>query len=1658
MKKLLRDILVVVILLAGSGMGHCQTHVVMQDGYTLTVDGTLDPTGTIADDGDTTGQYSNGFYGNVLITATPGDTIVVYGSYVTESGYDHLYLYDGSPLHDMGVQLGSWDGTGTLTAMSMTGSMTLVFSSDGSVTYDGFLLHYEVRQNHCASNIFSFSASHVGATSVWLSWQASDTTVAYRIHYGSTDTVVTGLLYAAEGLEPMTSYTFAITPVADLGSSDCGRELTLVTTPFWAQVSGLRPLCGMDTLTLVADSADGYLWSTEATTRSIEVTDTGWYWLVAYTQGGATDTVRFRVSDLELDIETHLPTALCPGDAALVTVGIAGGSSIQVLRGESTLSESARIFLPDGQYCAPNGCSYRSELVFSGFESNAHIGDVNDIRYVMLNIEHSWVGDIYINITCPNNQSADILRYGGSGSSDCNSSIAASSRGWQSGSNVGVSSYLGQAYDTEGWPTCDSTAQNNEPGVGWRYCWSNCTDAGFSYASGDGLIYRYTNLVGNSLDSSNVAAGTQFYHPDDSFANLVGCPMNGTWYIEVIDGWSGDNGYIFGWELALNPDRLSRNEYVPTVAYADLLGPYVTRSGDTSFVVTAPLNLTADTTVTYTVLITDSIGCVFDTTFTILFHSTTSSVVYDTVYENDLPHRYGGRLFNDDASDVVFHYPGSSGCDSLVVYNLYVRRNSSAVFDTTVCSTSLPLQWYHRTFTAAGTQRDTLANHLGADSLLTLTLHVIPTATVHVYDTICSNRSRTFEGTTYSTSGSYPHSFLSSLGCDSVRTLHLTVKDVSYSDTSATACDQFAWHDSLYTASTSNAQFVALNSVGCDSVVTLHLTIWQSYATHRYDTVCEGGSLSFAGQECSVQGDYMHTFVSQQGCDSVVTMSLYVKPTTYGDYYDTCIENLLPRTFMGITAWDDTVATVALTNGQGCDSLLTYHLCVLHNTSASFDTTFCADRLPLQWYHRIFYTAGTQHDTLVNHLGADSLLTLTMHVLPISRDTLVVTACDSYLWHDTTFTESNFNFQFSTFNSVGCDSTVTLHLTVNYSTDSNITAEACDSYDWFGTHYLVPPASSPVHVLTNSVGCDSVLRLVSLTLHYSQQIDDYDTVCLSDVANGYAWRDTVMYGIAASGSYAIGRIDQYGCDSLLTLDLTVYNSSSSQIYDTIVQNQASAWQYNGISLSTDTTISLTLANHWGCDSLVTYHLHVWPNVSNTIDTTVCANQVPSFTWNGLAAADTLVAILVGNHGVDSVVTLYMHVNPTYQIELYDTICDNSSITFAGQTLTTTGDYSDTFQSLQGCDSTVTIHLTVHPTYSSHFYDTIYVGDTIFFEGHNYIQPGNYPTLYQTVDGCDSLITLHLEGRNLVTDYRIDSLCEGDTFYFYGHPLTEAGVYVDTAYSGDFFAGDTVVQLTLYVVQRPEAGIVATPFCDAPAHYALSAVTDMPYLQWVGPGVIEGHEHDSVIAVLSPADTTLYTLYADYRTDQFCPAKVDTLLAPIPVLRALIDVRPTALTLEERHLTANNVSTGIHSSRLWYVFYNEEAPFTDTSRRLQLDVPMYVDSLVVVLNIGNDICTASDTVTVSVLRADILFPNVFTPSLSTNNLFHAYTTAVSEFELWIFDRRGALVFHTTDIEEGWDGTHNGTPLPQAAYVYKCRYRDQLTPTGYQNVTGTVTLLR
>jgi gliding motility-associated-like protein len=98
------------------------------------------------------------------------------------------------------------------------------------------------------------------------------------------------------------------------------------------------------------------------------------------------------------------------------------------------------------------------------------------------------------------------------------------------------------------------------------------------------------------------------------------------------------------------------------------------------------------------------------------------------------------------------------------------------------------------------------------------------------------------------------------------------------------------------------------------------------------------------------------------------------------------------------------------------------------------------------------------------------------------------------------------------------------------------------------------------------------------------------------------------------------------------------------------------------------------------------------------------------------------------------------------------------------------------------------------------------------------------------------------------------------------------------------------------------------------------------------------------------------------------------------------------------------------------------------------------------------------VTIPITKSEIFFPNIFTPNRQENNRFRAYYTNITDFEIWIYDRRGDLVYHSTDINEGWDGTHEDRPCVQAAYVYTCTYKDTITPGGVMKKTGTVVLVR
>jgi gliding motility-associated-like protein len=67
---------------------------------------------------------------------------------------------------------------------------------------------------------------------------------------------------------------------------------------------------------------------------------------------------------------------------------------------------------------------------------------------------------------------------------------------------------------------------------------------------------------------------------------------------------------------------------------------------------------------------------------------------------------------------------------------------------------------------------------------------------------------------------------------------------------------------------------------------------------------------------------------------------------------------------------------------------------------------------------------------------------------------------------------------------------------------------------------------------------------------------------------------------------------------------------------------------------------------------------------------------------------------------------------------------------------------------------------------------------------------------------------------------------------------------------------------------------------------------------------------------------------------------------------------------------------------------------------------------------------------------VIVPNAFSPNDDGLNdvLYVRGSSLAFIYNFKIYSRSGELVFETTDLNQGWDGTHNGQQLNTGVYVY------------------------
>lgn len=277
----------------------------------------------------------------------------------------------------------------------------------------------------------------------------------------------------------------------------------------------------------------------------------------------------------------------------------------------------------------------------------------------------------------------------------------------------------------------------------------------------------------------------------------------------------------------------------------------------------------------YKQLLTSSSGC----DSTVLLNLSVSNPRYsyfDTICDTQTYLFAGKELTASGVYADTIDIPEST-CDSIVTLNLTVlqtRFESSK----TVCEDE-QYRWLDTILTTTGVYTRKYTNKFGCDSIITIDFEVLEKNFV-VDSTICAGQSVKFGTNTYSESGTYTVIFENYLKCDSIVTLNLKVTKPDTLDISDFVCEGKTYFGNGYQDLVVTKDTVLINTtkdkLGCITINRLSLDMIETIYYDTTVTIKSGDVYVFGGNSLSQAGEYEDVFVSSEGCDSVVNLTLQV--------------------------------------------------------------------------------------------------------------------------------------------------------------------------------------------------------------------------------------------------------------------------------------------------------------------------------------------------------------------------------------------------------------------------------------------------------------------------------------------------------------------------------------------------------------------------------------------------------------------------------------------------------------------------------------------------------------------------------------------------------------------------------------------------------------
>jgi len=974
----------------------------------------------------------------------------------------------------------------------------------------------------------------------------------------------------------------------------------------------------------------------------------------------------------------------------------------------------------------------------------------------------------------------------------------------------------------------------------------------------------------------------------------------------------------------------------------------------------------------------------------------------------------------------------SSGCYRIYLIYLSVGTNTVDTISRTECDSLISPSGKY-VWTSSGTYVDTLSGPSGCDSILFVNLTISKVTYLNRRRRSCNSYISPSGKYTWTATGTYWDTVGTS-GCDSIYRIRLTIDSASYSTVNYKGCDSLISPSGKYVWKASGTYTDTVqNSNGCDSIITAKVFIGtnQTYSTLTISS-CQYYISPDGNEVWNSSGTYKDTISNSSGCDSIITILLTIHQPTHDTLRQFTCDSL--RSPSGRYLWTTTgTYKDTLTATTGCDSILTVLLTVDSGKVYSIKKRACKSYTsPSNKY--VWTQSGTYRDTLKNFRGCDSILIIQLTIDSTAYSTIQLKGCKSLLSPSGKYLWTSSGQYTDTLKSVaGCDSIITVQLLIGQNPSySTLGLNLCEPYTSPSGRYVWTTSGNYKDTIPNYLGCDSIIN-INLTIHLPSYSSLNTTSCGAYLSpSGKTW--------TTSGTYKDTIVNNKGCDSVISIVLTVLQPSASVLSITrcgAYTSPSGKYQWTSSGTYTD-----TLQNAQGCDSVITIKLKVGQKEKVLIRRTACERYVSPSGARVWTKSGVYNEVLTSSLGCDSTVTVYLTIVTSDSIEIDYTGCGTFLSPSGRYEWTTTGRYKDTLPGYFGCDSIVIFNLTI-PNSSAQVFDTAcsqYVSPT----GKLWTKTGIYKDVIPNAVGCDSVITFNLViTEGVKSNIDVES-CQPVLSPSGRYTWAASGRYIDTIAALSGCDSIVFINLTILPPLRSQHQIRSCEPIRSPSgrHVWKSTGTYTDTMVSVLGcdsiltidfiRLVSSRSAQKINAcgpVQSPSGRFSWDSSGLYFDTLASSAGCDSIIT----IHLQIDYLSVDLG-EDRRLCGDNIAR-LEVDRKT----GERFLWSDGSTAKSITVEK---SGLYWLEVKKMNCSATDSINIVIDYDDtcgcqFFVPNSFTPDNSDglNDIFRVTSSCeTSSYTLKVFDRWGAMVFYSDDVHEGWDGLKNDNQVLLGRYFY------------------------